>query len=213
MTNQKIRAVGAAVLAVLWVALTAWAWFAPPKELSEAERRPLEQMPDLSVETLLDGQFMADFEDYTLDQFPLRDSFRQLKSLFHYYVLNQKDNNGIYISNGYAAEMEYPLDADSVARALKQFNKVYETYLKDSGSTVFSTVVPDKGYYLAEQNGYLSMDYDTLFETVKEGMPWASYVDITDCLAIEDYYYTDTHWRQEDLLKVAQKLRCSAYSQ
>ena len=140
MTNQKIRAVGAAVLAVLWVVLTGWAWFAPPKELSEAERRPLEQMPELSVDTILDGQFRTGFEDYTLDQFPLRDTFRQLKSLFHYYVLNQKDNNGIYIADGYAAEMEYPLDPVSVDRALKQFNKVYETYLKDSGSTVFATV-------------------------------------------------------------------------
>ena len=206
MTNKKIRAVGVAVLAVIWAVLTGWVWFAPPKALSEAERRPLEQMPELSADTLLNGQFMTGFEDYTLDQFPLRDAFRQLKSLFHYYVLNQKDNNGIYIADGYAAEMEYPLDAASVDRALKQFSKIYEAYLKNSGSTVFATVIPDKGYYLAEENGYLSMDYDALFQSVKEGMPWASHIDITDCLTVDDYYHTDTHWRQERLLKVAQRL-------
>jgi len=37
-------------------------------------------------------------------------------------------------------------------------------------------------------------------------MPWATYVDITDCLSVADYYFTDTHWRQEKILPVAQKL-------
>ena len=206
MTNKKIRAVGAAVLAGVWITLTGFAWFGPDKDISEAERRPLEQMPEISAQTLLSGKFMSKFEDYTLDQFPLRDSFRQLKSLFHYYVMNQKDNNGIYIADGYAAKLEYPMNEASVSYALGRFQKIYDLYLKDTGSTAFVSVVPDKSYYLAEENGYLSMDYDALFGAVKEGMPWAGFVDITDCLTIEDYYFTDTHWRQESLLPVAQKL-------
>ena len=204
--NKKIRAIGAAILVALWAVLTGFAWFGPRQDTSDAERRPLAQMPDISMETLLDGKFMTAFEDFTLDQFPLRDTFRQLKSLFHYYVMNQSDNNKIYIADGYAAEMEYPLNESSVNHALGQFQKVYDKYLKDSGSKVYSTVVPDKGYYLAEENGYLAMDYSRLFEMVETGMPWASFVDITDCLKTEDYYYTDTHWRQEKLLAVAQKL-------
>ena len=204
--DKKIRAVGAVLLVIVWVVLTGFAWFGPSKEVSEAERRPLAQMPQLGVDALLNGSFMTDFEDYTLDQFPLRDGFRTLKSLFHTYVLNQWDNNGIYIADGYAAEMEYPLEEDSVNHALGQFQKVYDRYLKDSGSTVFVTVVPDKGYYLAEENGYLAMDYLRLFAIVEGGMPWATYVDITDCLTIGDYYRTDTHWRQEQLLPVAERL-------
>lgn len=204
--NKKIRAIGAAILVALWAVLTGFVWFGPRQEISDAERRPLAQMPEISVETLLNGKFMTGFEDFALDQFPLRDSFRQLKSLFHYYVMNQSDNNRIYIADGYAAEMEYLLNEKSVEHALAQFRKVYDQYLKDSNSKVFVTVVPDKGFYLAEENGYLALDYARLFQMVKEGMPWASFVDITDCLTIEDYYYTDTHWRQEKLLEVAQKL-------
>lgn len=204
--KNKLRKYGAIFLAAVWLALTLFAWFKPAGEFSDAERRPLDQMPEITADTLLNGKFMKEFEDYTLDQFPLRDGFRQLKSLFHYYVLNQKDNNGIYIADGYAAEMEYPLETHSVEHALQQFSKVYEKYLKESGSTVFATVVPDKSYYLAEDNGYLSMDYEALFSQVREGMPWATHVDISDCLSIEDYYFTDTHWRQERLLPVAQRL-------
>lgn len=203
---KKIRCIGFAILAVFWVGLTGLAWFGPKQDVSDAERRPLAQMPAASAEALFSGKFMTEFESYTLDQFPLRDGFRQLKSLFHYYVLNQRDNNGIYIANGYAAQMEHPLNELSLSRALKQFQKVYDKYLKDSGSQIYATVVPDKGYYLAEKNGYLALDYEKQFSMVQQGMPWAKYVDITDCLSIEDYYYTDTHWRQEKLFTVADKL-------
>lgn len=204
--NKKIRAIGALVLVILWAGLTAFAWFAPPAEISEAERRPLAQFPNTTVETLLNGKFMSGFEDYTLDQFPLRDSFRKIKALFHYNALQQKDNNGIYIVDGYAAEMEYPMDKESVERAMRQYNKVYELYLKDSNTKVYNTIVPDKGYYLAAQNGYLALDYEELFSLVRSKTGWSAWVDIADCLELEDYYYTDTHWRQEKILPVAQRL-------
>ena len=204
--DKKIRSVGIGVLLVLWAVLTGLAWFAPPKAESEAERRKLEQLPELSVQTVLDGKFMAGFEDYTLDQFPLRDSFRQVKSLFHYYVLQQKDNNDIYVQDGYAAKMEYPLQPRNVAHATNRFGWVYEHLLKDADCKVYAAVVPDKSYYLAEENGYLAMDYSALFAQVREQMPWATHVDLTDCLEVTDYYRTDTHWRQEHILPVAQKL-------
>ena len=192
---------------LVWALLTGFAWLAPSRELSEAERRPLAQMPPISGDAIVSGDFMADFESYSLDQFPLRDTFRQIKSLFHYYVLGQKDNNDIYIADGYAVKQEYPLKAESVSHALERFNHLYEKYLTDS--RVYMTIVPDKGYYLAQDSGHLAMDYQALADSLTEGMPWAEYVDITSCLSAGDYYKTDTHWRQEKLLAAAQKL-CEA---
>lgn len=209
MDHKKIRAIGALVLVVLWIVLTGFSWFGKAKDISESERRPLVQMPEIKVETILNGKFMSAFEDYTLDQFPLRDSFRQLKSLFHYYVMNQSDNNDIYVTDGYAAKLEYPMSQSSVDFALSKFQFVYDKYLKNTGSTVFMAVVPDKGYYLAEQNGYLAMDYQAMFDAFHNGMHWATYVDLTDTLTEESYYRTDTHWRQEHLLSTAEKL-CKA---
>ena len=206
MDNKKIRAIGAGILVALWLVLTGFSWFGPTRDISEAERRPLDQMPEITLESIWKGKFMGDFEDFTLDQFPLRDTFRQLKALFHYNALQQKDNNEIYIADGYAAKLEYPYNPDSVAHATKRFNDLYNRFLKDSGSKVFMAVVPDKGYYLAEENGYLTMDYEAMFASIQEQMPWATHIDITDCLSYEDYYRTDTHWRQEKLLPVAQKI-------
>ena len=205
---KKMRIFGLGILVLLWAVITCAAWFGPAKDVSESERRKLAQFPNLTVKTVLNGKFMSEFETYTLDQFPLRDNFRQLKALFHYNVLGQKDNNDIYIVHDYAAKLEYPLNEVSVSNAVKKFNHIYETYLAESETVIFAPV-PDKGYYLGEVNGYPAMDYEALFATLEQGMPWAEFVDLTDQLEAGDYYRTDTHWRQERILKVAETL-CKA---
>ena len=205
---KKIRLFGLAAVTLLWAALTAAAWFGPARDVSETERRKLSQFPEASVKTVLDGEFMSAFEDYSLDQFPLRDSFRQLKALFHYNALGQLDNNGIIIHEGFAAKLEYPLNETSVAYALKKFESVYETYLKDTDSKIYAAVIPDKGMYL-QMSGYPTMDYTGLYKMVESGMPYARFISLADQLSLEDYYFTDTHWRQEKLGKVAQTL-CAA---
>ena len=206
---KRIRNMGMALLITVWATLAVFAWVKPAGEASEAERRPLAQAPAVNADTVLSGSFMEDFESYTLDQFPLRDSFRQLKALFHYNLLGQRDNNGIYVVNGYAAQLEYPLNEENLGYGLGKLQGVYEKYLQDTDCNVYCAVIPDKGYYLAAANGYPAMDYDRLFEKVKDSLPNATHVTLTDCLSIEDYYRTDTHWRQEKLLPTAQKL-CEA---
>ena len=201
--QTHIRRVCAAVLVVVWLTLTAFAWLGKTKEVSDTERRPLAQFPTFSAQTLLDSSFMKDFEQGTLDQFPLRDSFRKLKALFHYKVLNQKDNNGIYLQQGHAAKILYPLNEKAVELAARKLQSVYEAYLQDTGSRVFFAVIPDKGQYLAQQNGYPAADYGQMVQTMQEKLPMAIYVDLYSSLRIDDYYKTDIHWRQENLLPVA----------
>ena len=156
----------AIIVAAVWAVLAAWAWLAPSRDISVAERRQLAQKPAIQTKTLLDGSFMTDFEDASLDQFPLRDTFREAKSLFHRFVLRQSDKSGIYISQGYAAAQEYPLSEASVNHALERFSSVYETYLSSTDSRIYLAIVPDKGYYLAQSAGQLSLDYDRLFSLV-----------------------------------------------
>lgn len=209
MDCKKIRAAGALVLLAVWLALTAFAWFGAPKAASSAERRTLAQRPALSAESVLSGRFMSGFESYALDQFPLRDSFRSLKALFHRNVFRQTDNNGIYIQDGYYAKLDYPLNEQSVDYAMERFAWLYRNCLEPHGAKVVAAVVPDKSCFLARANGYPAMDYDALMRRVAEAMPWATHVDLTATLGIDDYYRTDTHWRQEKLLPTAQKL-CEA---
>ena len=203
MKKVTLRTLGLASVVCLWAVLTAGAWFVPAKDISEAERRPLAQMPEVSADSLWSGSFMEAFESYSLDQFPLRDAFRKIKSLFHFYGLQHSDNNGIYIADGYAVKQEYPMNPDSVDHALNRFQHLYDKYLAFSGSNIHMAIIPDKGYYLAEKSGHLAMDYEGFFAAFEAGLPWAAFIDLTEVLSAEDYYRTDIHWRQERLLDAA----------
>ncbi len=207
MEARHLKILGMALVVALWLALAVIAWCRPGEDFSLTERRKLAQFPEISRESLLDGSFMTKFEAYTLDQFPVRNGFRQLKARVHYDFLCQRDNNGIYFAQGHAAKLEYPLDEKSIDNALERFQYLYDRYL--TGCRVYAAIVPDKSYYLAQQLGYPTMDYDLLFQKVRQGMPYASYVNLTDILTADDYYRTDTHWRQEKLLPVAQRI-CQA---
>ena len=198
------RTISLILVLALWAGLAAFAWFGPAAAFSDAERRPLEQFPQITGKDLLSGRFMKDFADYAVDQFPLRDGFRSLNAYLTYYLLGQKDNNGIYLSDGYAAKMDYPLDEGSVSNALTRFMELHELYLE--GSEVHFALVPDKSYYLAEEAGVLAIDYDALYAHVAQELPWAELIDLRGFLDIEDYYRTDTHWRQEQIVPAAQAI-------
>ena len=190
------------IVPAVWLALTAAMWFAPKQEMSISERRKLQQMPAFTAQTILDGRFMTQFETYSQDQFPLRDSFRRLKAGVSYGVVRRLDNNGIYLAQGSAAKLEYPLNEASVRKAAEKFQHIYDRYLKDSSGKIVFSVVPNKSFYLADANGYPSMDYEAMFSAFRE-IPWATYVDLTPALSADSYYRTDTHWRQECLQDAA----------
>ena len=159
MSRQKQRIFGALMVAAVWLGLAAALWFGPQREISQAERRKLEQFPALNAQTLLDGRFMTKFETFLQDQFPIRDGFRTLKAGFNYGALQKLDNNGIYLTQGSAGKLEYPLNEASLSGAVEKFQKIYDLYLKDGQGKIVFSVVPDKNYYLASPNGYPAMDY------------------------------------------------------
>ncbi len=193
------------LLIALWAALTAFVWFSPAQDISEAERRPLAQMPEISPSAIFSGSFMKDFESYSLDQFPLRDAFRTVKSLFHTGILGARDNNGIYITDGYAVKQEYPLNQSSLDHASRRFQYLHEKYLTDAAS-IHLAIIPDKGHYLAHSSGHLTLDHAAMADHFQATIPWASQIDLTAALNADAYYRTDTHWRQEALIPAAQTI-------
>jgi len=196
------------LLSVLLFGISFWCWFKPATDFSTTERRELKQFPELSVKTLVSGKFMQTFEDYTLDQFPARDSFRTIKALTAKYVFGHLDNNDIFVtSDGMIGKHEYPLKQDQVVHAANKFKYVYNTYLKDNGGKVYLSVIPDKNAFIAEESGHLAMDYDLFFKLMQENTKdFATYIDISDLLSKDDYYLTDTHWKQECITDVADRL-------
>lgn len=202
---KKKSVIVTSVMAAILFGLSVLTWMKEVDAFSDSERRELAKFPSLTVESVMDGTFMEKFETYTLDQFPFRDSFRRLKAETVFHVLGQKDNNDIYVVDGYASKMEYPLSLPMLDHAAERFRYLHEEYLQEAGE-IYLAIVPDKNYFLAEENGYLALDYEELIGYMREKTDYMTYVDLTEYLELEDYYCTDTHWRQEELVDVADQL-------
>lgn len=203
MKKEKIQVI---LFAACFFGISVLCMAKPPRKISASERRKLAQRPEASAERIMDGRFMSDFEKYAVDQFPFRDGLRTAKAWISENIFMRKDQHGIYIEDGVAVKMEYPMNEKSIAHASERFRDIYDRYLKESGSHVYLAVVPDKNYYIAERSGHLSMDYDKFFERVRTENDFAESIDIAEMLDIDDYYATDVHWRQERLVDIARKI-------
>lgn len=170
---------------------------------SISERRALASFPVISKTGVFTGKFTEEFEEYALDQFPLRDAFRSLKAHVSRDVYRQRDNHGIYMEDGYASKLEYPMDSESIEYATKRFSLIYDRYLRGHDGKVYLSIIPDKNYFMAQLRDYPAMDYGQFVSKVQKGMEFAEYIDIMPFLELSDYYRTDIHWRQEKITDVA----------
>ena len=64
-------------------------------------------------------------------------------------------------------------------------------------------IIPDKNYYL-ESSDFLHIDYNYLYNEINKLN--INQIDIRNIMKLDDYYQTDTHWRQEKLDKVIKEM-------
>jgi|GEM_PF-1550986 len=171
---------------------------------SDVENRNLQQVPTLSVDTIKNGQFMEDLEQFVVDQFPGRDQF--LKGYLDYQLLTNKT----FIYDYYLAEDDWILpkpkigfDEQAVDKAAATFNQ-FAHVMKDKGISVFYANLPHK----ASMFNFLypdSFDLDrqleltqTFFDQLDEDAIHT--VNMTDYFLRQDqpleklYFKTDHHW-------------------
>jgi hypothetical protein len=213
MNNKTKNKVVVGLMAAIVLVFTLLCLFLPKPEFLDSERREPAKFPELTIKSIMkDGaeyatSFMKLFDDkYTPDNFPFRDFFRNLKAWVGANIFAQKDKDGVFVENGYAAEMQEQINADSIAHAAKKLEYIYEKFLKPLGIDPYISIIPDKAYFLAEQNGYLSMDYEQFIADMLRSVQFTKYISIIDYLSVEDYYMSDTHWRQEKLVGIAKIL-------
>ncbi len=171
--------------------------------ISIAERRRLEQFPSFSLSKLFNGTFFEKIDKYTTDQFIARDPLRKLKVETELNIFRKKDYNNLYEYNGYIINQEYPLNEKSIENLANKVKQINDQYLSENNNIYF-TMVPDKNYFVNEGN--LKLDYNKMENMLKEKLTFAEYIKISDMLELSDYYKTDTHWKQENILKIAEKI-------
>lgn len=195
------------VFCILIGGASLWLFAKQDTELSEWERRKLQQFPEITLERVTDGKFMTEFVSYMTDQFPLRNELRRLKANILFKVYQQKDNGGVYISDGYASKIDAAIKDESLEHFIGRIDNIYNNYIKDTDCKAYFTAVPDKNFFLAEKGGYPHMDYEKLYTTLGERLSYMTHIDIRELLDISDYYTTDTHWKQQSIVDVANHIR------
>ena len=158
--TTKVKNITVSILfAAVLTAMSLFAWLKPADDYSMVERRPLDQFPKLNGSTILNATFMNSFEDYALDQFPMRDAFRAIKAFTALNIMGQMDVNDLYYKDGVISKVEYPLKEDLVEHATDTFNTIFDKYIKDKGGKVYTTIVPDKNYFLADKDFFVQIFY------------------------------------------------------
>ena len=184
----------------------------PDAQTSRSERRRLEQLESFSerkAERADYGlqEYFAYIEDYLLDQYPARDGFRCVSALWKTGVLHQKDNAGYYRLGDGLYKLDAELSETAITDAVGRINAVYEQYFADTDARAYYAVIPDKNYYAAPDAGYPCMNYDALFKSVSDNIDAGiTKIDLTGILELGDYYITDPHWSQPEILPAADVL-------
>ena len=167
-------------------------------DISIAERRKLATMPNLTTKSLFDGTYFKKFDSYVTDQFIERDAFRKIK--IDIELSTKGEYNNIYMHDDYIIEEIFPLNSNSINNLTNKINYIKNTYLNNN-SNIYYTIIPDKNYFV--NKGNLKLDYNKLQDIMKSNLTNINYINIFDKLTLDNYYKTDTHWKQEDLYNVA----------
>ena len=152
----------------------------PDKEISQKEKRFLEQKPVLNITNLRDGTYMKKFENFLSDQFAFRDFYIQLNSKTE-LLLGNKESNGIYYGkNDYLFEKpssfsEYDIKNREAIKIFSEKHKDLNTYMM---------IVPNS---ISILNEYLPnfLPIENQLEQIED---WKNYLG--DSLNFIDLYYT-----------------------
>ena len=104
-------------------------WLTPDQAFSENENRYLQELPKLSEDTMVNGDFGDEVEDYLSDQFWQRDSWTAARSKMK-MLLRNKDIGGVYLcEDGYYIEKVTQTDVDE-ARLQKNLQTVKDFFAR-----------------------------------------------------------------------------------
>lgn len=190
-------------LLLFLVLISVGGFLAPDREFSENENRYLAQMPEISIDSILDCDFQDGLEEYLNDQIWGRDNWITIKTAIQKAV-GDTDIGGAYVgADGYDFEKitEDDVDDNLVQRNIEQIQKFFASCSDTIDTSRLSfLLVPTSGLILADKlpaNAPL-FDQTAVIDAVQQGMEGYNFVDVRDALTAHKeegvYYRTDHHW-------------------
>jgi hypothetical protein len=167
----------------------------PDKAFSERENRVLQPAPKFSLYSLFSGKFTAEFENYTTDQFALRDAWTTLKARAE-ILSGKRENNGVYLCEDDTLierfEFTTPGQADKNISAVNAFTKV-------AGIDVYFALIPGAAEIWSDRLPENAPNYSQAELIVRAySESGAKNVDMLGALSEYSseyiFYGTDHHW-------------------
>lgn len=158
--KHLLKLLPAFVLFIMLFAITLMGISTEDKTYSRMENRTLQQLPKLSKQRLLKGNFQKKYEIYLSDQFPKRDKWVQLMSVSD-RVLGRTEANGVYFGKeDYLLEhhTEKDFDEKTVNKNLKALQKFVKSTKKTANVKVM--MIPSKTQVLQEYLPAFAESYD-----------------------------------------------------
>lgn len=166
----------------------------PKRTFSDWENRPLQTLPEASVDTVLSGEFGSEFETWLTDQFVARDFWVKFKRSAD-SMLGIRESNGVAIGENALFDIPDEVNTVTVEKNISAINSFIEkTKLPTSLILVPSTVevfpeeapagFPSKGEEELVENIYSKINAETV-----DTLPPLRKLDFEDA-----FYKTDHHW-------------------
>lgn len=170
----------------------------PDREMSEEENRMLASKPKLTFSTLVNGDFMEQYEEYLSDQFAGRDLWHRMKVALDRFGGSRMEN-GIYIGKDgqLLQDIQVPVQEHLSENldAIKEFTETYQDI------PVTMILVPDAACILNDRLPWLASveDQNQMISMVEQSLgDSVTWVDAASALNKHKrekiYYLTDHHW-------------------
>lgn len=178
----------------------------PKAEKSISENRTLQQMPRVTMQSVLTGKYSKDIGKYVSDQFPNRSGMIKLKARFD-LLLGRKELNGVYIcKDGYLMEgftEASPEVTDAKVKAINSFVSQnpklnVSMMLVPNKVEIYKNLLP-KNAPSDSQKAYL----DKVKEKVDKKVNFVNLITPFNRIknATQLYYKTDHHWTTDGAYK------------
>ena len=170
----------------------------PDRKISDEENRILTTFPKPSIENIKNKEYMTALEDYSSDQFILRDLWIRLKVRCDLLV-GKREFNGVYLcKKKYLMQIPLGMDEKNTKENLEAMNQFRQ---KNSNLRMNALIVPNAAYIMKD---YLPLgapvrdqgeDMNYIKKQLSGGI---GLIDITETLRkhVDEgiYYKTDHHW-------------------
>ena len=180
MMKKFYEALPALVFTVFLAVMALLLFLLPHKTYSENEKRNLAGFPEVTAQSVMEGEFQEDLETFTADQIPGRDFFVGVNAYWTLLTGRNAAQDIYYCADDYLINAPKPYNEQIFTDNLTRFDQ----FAAKAGVTADIIMVPSTGYIMEDVLPANHGEYhdDLLYEKAGEILQHTQIIDVRDTL-------------------------------